>query len=266
MKLYKYRADIYRDLLTLVSNQIYIPTKENLNDPAEVLFDDRQLLDDIKVRKKQKQIHESVERDYKLLIEGIRKKVGIFSFSKNVTNELLWSYYSDGHKGFCIEYKSEVLKEQLKDGKFPFEIEVNYSQGIPDLSLDTYFSSSNSLPFLMQILVGNKSYPWAHEEEIRLITCKSGLFNIDSNAVTGIYFGVKMSECHKDLIMKVLKNRNISFFQMQLIPNSYTLEFKQIYNEESIPKTDQVSDEHFTPKEIISKLMKMWPGAKDNIK
>ena len=79
MKLYKYRSDIYRDLLAIVSNQIFIPTKDNLNDPAEVLFDDRQLLDNIKVRKEQKQIHESVERNYKILIEGIKKKVGIFS-------------------------------------------------------------------------------------------------------------------------------------------------------------------------------------------
>lgn len=152
MKLYKYRSDIYRDLLAIVSNQIFIPTKDNLNDPAEVLFDDRQLLDNIKVRKEQKQIHESVERNYKILIEGIKKKVGIFSLSKNVTNELLWSYYSNGHNGFCIEYESEILKEQLKDDSFPFEIEVDYSQGIPDLSLDMYFSSSNNLPFLYKSL------------------------------------------------------------------------------------------------------------------
>ena len=264
MKLYKYRSDIYRDLLAIVSNQIFIPTKDNLNDPAEVLFDDRQLLDNIKVRKEQKQIHESVERNYKILIEGIKKKVGIFSLSKNVTNELLWSYYSNGHNGFCIEYESEILKEQLKDDSFPFEIEVDYSQGIPDLSLDMYFSSSNNLPFLIQILVGNKSYLWAHEEEVRLITCKSGLLDINPNAVTGIYFGVKMSEYHKDLIMKVLKNRNISFFQMQLVPNSYALEFKQINNVESIPKTEQILDKHFTPKEIINKLMEDIVENKEN--
>lgn len=73
-----------------------------------------------------------------------------------------------------------------------------------------------------------------------------------------------MSEYHKDLIMKVLKNRNISFFQMQLVPNSYALEFKQINNVESIPKTEQILDKHFTPKEIINKLMEDIVENKEN--
>ena len=73
-----------------------------------------------------------------------------------------------------------------------------------------------------------------------------------------------MSEYHKDLIMKVLKNRNISFFQMQLVPNSYALEFKQINNVESIPKTEQILDKQFTPKEIINKLMEDIVENKEN--
>ena len=43
MKLYKYRADIYRDLLTLVNNQIYAPTAQNLNDPAETIVNDSKM-------------------------------------------------------------------------------------------------------------------------------------------------------------------------------------------------------------------------------
>ena len=43
MKLYKYRAEIYRDLLTLVNNQIYAPTAQNLNDPAETIVNDSKM-------------------------------------------------------------------------------------------------------------------------------------------------------------------------------------------------------------------------------
>lgn len=51
---------------------------------------------------------------------------------------------------------------------------------------------------------------------------------------------------------------------MQLVPNSYALEFKQINNVESIPKTEQILDKHFTPKEIINKLMEDIVENKEN--
>ena len=109
MKLYKYRADIYRDLLTLVNNQIYAPTVQNLNDPAETIVNDSKMYEVFNLMEKSGLPINIAKDNYAKIIAQARTELGIFSLSKTVVNELLWAYYTNGHKGFCIEYDSEQL-------------------------------------------------------------------------------------------------------------------------------------------------------------
>ena len=114
MKLYKYRADIYRDLLTLVNNQIYAPTVQNLNDPAETIVNDSKMNEVFDLIEKSGLPKKKAKDNYNKIITQARTELGIFSLSKTVVNELLWAYYTNGHRGFCIEYNLEELKKSLK--------------------------------------------------------------------------------------------------------------------------------------------------------
>lgn len=228
MKLYKYRADIYRDLLTLVNNQIYVPTVQNLNDPAETMVNDSKMYEVFNLIEKSGLPINIAKDNYAKIIAQARTKLGIFSLSKTVFNELLWAYYTNGHKGFCIEYDFEQLQKSFPDGLLQSTFEVQYNNDTPEFSINSIINYLENDAQFVKCLIATKSMAWEREEEIRITLYSSGLFEISPESVTGIYFGLRMSESDKELIKKNLKGRNIKYYQMKLKPNSYLLEAELI--------------------------------------
>ncbi len=228
-KCYKYRGGIgvfdrngnsifERDINTLANNQIFLPTKRELNDPTEGFCNDdvvRTLFEELK------DFSIEVKRHYEGLLEKFTK-VGIYSCSNNVTNELLWAYYGGGHSGFAIEYDIDRLKESLNYNQYfqsIFDFDVDYSRSVPVADL-TILHSKDIIQTLKTFL-GTKSLSWKHEEEHRLIVEGKGLFDIDYRAITGIYFGYRMNEEEMDYIMNALKGRGLTYYKMELIDNTY---------------------------------------------
>lgn len=94
MKVYKYRSNYDRDVISLFLNQLFAPTYDNVNDPFEGLFNDKE-------DKKILEIFKRLEKAYDELVT-IVKKTGIYSLCKTYDNEILWSLYSDSHIGRLI--------------------------------------------------------------------------------------------------------------------------------------------------------------------
>ena len=228
MKLYKYRADIYRDLLTLVNNQIYAPTAHNLNDPAETIVNDSKMYEVFNLIEKSGLPINIAKDNYAKIIAQARTELGIFSLSKTVFNELLWAYYTNGHRGFCIEYNLEELEKSLPKEQLHGIFSVQYKNEIPEFSIKSIANYLENDEQFVKCLIATKSMAWEREEEIRITLYSSGLFEISPESVTGIYFGLRMSESDKELIKKTLKGRNIKYYQMKLKPNSYLLEAELI--------------------------------------
>lgn len=228
-KYYKYRGGIgvfdkngnsifERYINTLANNQIFLPTKRELNDPTEGFCNDdviRTLFEELK------DFSIEVKRQYEGLLEKFAK-VGIYSCSNNVTNELLWAYYGGGHSGFAIEYDIDRLKESLNYNQYfqsIFDFDVKYSRTIPIADLTVLHGKD--IIRILKTFLGTKSYSWKHEEEHRLIVEGSGLFDIDYRAITGIYFGYRMHEGEVDYIMNTLQSRGLSYYKMELIDKTY---------------------------------------------
>jgi len=227
-KVYKYRADIYRDLLTLVNNQIYAPTVQNLNDPAETIVNDSKIYEVFDFIEKSGLPKNTAKDNYEKIIAEARTKLGIFSLSKTVINELLWAYYTNGHKGFCIEYDYEQLQKSLSNGFLHSVLNVQYRNDTPEFSINSIANNLvNDVQFI-KCLIATKSMAWEREEEIRITLYSSGLFEISPESVTGIYFGLRMTESDKELIINSLKGRTMKYYQMKLKPNSYLLEAELI--------------------------------------
>lgn len=75
-------------------------------------------------------------RDSRRLIELLKNqadRVGILCFTKDYNHPLMWSHYSDGHRGFCIGYDIDYDTNQLWGeldlfgGERVFVRDVNYS-------------------------------------------------------------------------------------------------------------------------------------------
>jgi hypothetical protein len=70
---------------------------------------------------------------------------------------LMWGHYADHHRGVCLEFNAKT--------DFGSAIQVNYSAGYPQFSLD---DGGDLSPF------HSKSADWCYEEEYRLIAQEHG--------------------------------------------------------------------------------------------
>jgi len=237
MKVYKYRYGSQRDLESLKQDYFYAPHPSKLNDPCENLFDVAGIEQTLAQLASMSSVPtKMLSESFFTLFTQIQENVGIYSLSKTVIDELLWAYYANSHTGFCIEYDLEKLGELTKiAGSF----DVLYEHNIPQITLDDLIGVQSDVIKILQLTSGTKSKRWQHEDEIRIIMDYFGKVEYDFRAVKAIYFGLRMPKTQQDLhdnlsqvsqeqVMEVLKGRNIKYYQMVLMPNSYEFDYFQV--------------------------------------
>lgn len=235
MKVYKYRG-IYdeiifeRDLNSIQKNNFWGANFQTLNDPCETIITSDTLIKQSKFilpifGKDSKEKFGPVMDALNSLLSHTQK-IGIYSLSKTYIDELLWAHYANSHNGYCIQYDFETLLKSYKSDKV-YSFPVIYKKQPP--SIDFYnIIKSNESNDLIQKMAGYKSIRWKYEEEIRIVTEDYGKHSYDYNAVKGIYFGLRMSEKHKNEIMKRLKGRGINYYQIEQISKTYKFSIIQV--------------------------------------
>lgn len=235
MRVYKYRGGdkttLYRDIKSLIKSQIYSASIESLNDPFEAKvkvhgesFEIGKYLKQFYSEKHHDNI-KKVEVDFFRLFNDFletSKTWGVYSLSKSYKDELLWSYYADSHRGFCVEYDLEKLMEYKIDTE-PI-IDVKYEKNMPTITSLDFINIEQNKKLLHEKLIGTKSKCWEHEDEIRIVTGQIGLFDYDFRALKSIYFGYRSDDKLRNLIMRVLKGRGLKYYIMQPKDGSYKLE------------------------------------------
>lgn len=262
---YKYRSgrgtkddngkDIFeRDIELLSDDTIYIPTIEQLNDPAEALFDDSLFNLQMKLFKPldsggaMERVKDSVRDLYNKVCSS-----GIYSLSKEPANELMWAYYASGHCGYAIIFDTEVISRSFKEVKYNNvnEFDVAYSTKLPQFDITKIMGQS--IVDMLRCFVGNKSKAWKHEAEHRLVFEKGGRrLKIDYRAIKGFVFGSRMAEEDIDFIMKTFSGRDLDYSKIVLKENSYELSLKKL-------KDRYPTDEKYYPNKVeydIGKLLK----------
>lgn len=235
MRVFKYRGGskdvLKRDLRSLAKSQIYMAPLQSLNDPfeAKIIIDDKtfevsKILSLISSCKDEAKIKEAEKGFSEVLKKFIEKSLswGIYSMSNSYDDELLWAYYADAHRGFCIEYDLEKLKE-YKMEREP-TITVKYNELMPIITTLDIFNLEKNEQVIQTKLVGTKSNRWKHEQEIRIVTGQSGLYDYDYRALKSIYFGYRSEEKFRKLTMRLLKGRGIKYYLMQPKDGSYEFE------------------------------------------
>lgn len=230
MLVYKYRGGSFtRDLKSLKNDAFWASNTSQLNDPCEGLItidEFEQQLNNLKdIFYQQADNLALIEQAFKNIIDMKDTKLGIFSLSKTYSDELLWAHYANSHKGFCIEYDlDQLLSKQNTKHRF---FDIQYSDKIPNLDFSQLLNQNNP-DILIKKMLGYKSQRWEYEQELRIITENQGRNTYDYRAVKAIYFGLKMPKSTISKTMKTLQGRKIKYFQMQLKPNSFVLEAKEI--------------------------------------
>lgn len=225
MEGYKYRSNFDRDIKLLLQGKIYTPYIYDLNDPFEgiiipKIFDDYEIL---KPHLSQEEYKRKITLQNKLLTQI--KYVGIYSLSKYYSNELLWSHYSNSHKGFCIEYElNDLIPENTKTLIFPRIINIDYRKGPPIYSLD---GSGDLQTKIIRKLIGTKSNSWKYEGEIRIIFLENGEQKINQKAIKSIIFGFHTSKKDINNTINLIQDK-VKYYKMELLKNSYKLIKKEI--------------------------------------
>ncbi len=170
---YKFRdLNNYKFLIDILLNQrLYASSFENLNDNFEGQF-----------------LTSSFGKTKRLRLNPKKNKhLSICSFSGHYKNHLLWSHYSDGHRGLVIgfELANNIYETQ----------QVSYS------GLKSYNDLPTKLDDIKSIFV-NKMKEWAYEDEYRIILEEQGYIDI---TIKKVILGAEVSELDKELINKLIE-------------------------------------------------------------
>lgn len=240
---------------TLISNQLYFSSIKQFNDPYDchlslpniISFDEFKVytethFKDANTRNQLLKAWEIKPEELSTAIIGIYRELlnyyGICCFSKTKENLLMWSHYSDSHRGLSMGFDYNKMTTQ-----FPQYDEVTYS--------DTPFAFDiKNINDSIAKTILRKSKNWEYEEEIRFLMERSKNVGFNQDALTEINFG---SKCSKRNIISIqyliskLGYKNCKFYHSQIDESNYSIHFKEV-NFEKIKKEvfDELNEKRFS--------------------
>jgi hypothetical protein len=213
----------------------------NLNDPYELKFN--LILDPLADGQKEeffeahpyarisdfKDWQEQVSENFVWYVEQqqrdtITQLITLAAFTESNKNNLMWSHYTNNHRGICVEY-SENLFGYLKTikGFFAFA-NVQYSDEPPSVdSLDENKSKILKMMF-------NKQSEWKYERESRVILLSSkdtDYISINRQFIKAVYIGSKAEETTVNEILKLCKSTEIEIYYGITLGNTYEVQFRR---------------------------------------
>lgn len=142
----------------------------------------------------------------------------IRSFTKNSIrsqkNNLMWSHYADGHKGFCVEYKFSpefAFHRNEESQSFSLINDVKYSNDNDSILKSTEIDTKTA--FL------SKSKCWKYENEVRIVSFNQNYRNdfehipLNNSIISKIYFGYRCNDDNIRIIRKILGEK-VKYYKM----------------------------------------------------
>ena len=255
-----------RTFKTLSEAKVWFGKANTMNDPFEfesLGISEEKLLEEIKqmpllkrfegtvqyqeiYEMERKRRLENLEFYNKYLDEVFRKKLEIFCVSKNVlTNNSMWAYYTNNHKGFVLEFELlgknnndlSNLKPVLYEDKL-YKLSYSFIEEIFKIGLELFTEENIKKPkrkmsgFLqfIYILCSCKDKSWINEQEYRFFKIsgaeKGELISfVDANLkLTAIYCGVNISAENKEKLRFIASNLGVKFKTMKASNKEYKFE------------------------------------------
>jgi hypothetical protein len=150
-------------------------------------------------------------------LEGEFEKTGVACFSELVDDIVMWSHYSDGHKGFCLEFDTRF---KPLDSAVP----VRYAEGFPE-----FHWHDDPRVDLASAIAATKAKGWSYEKEWRVVQERGDVeVSYPQDALTGIYFGCAMSKVDREILESLLPSGKTRKFQMVRGEKAFKLEIVEV--------------------------------------
>lgn len=171
----------------------------------------------------------SVDKGLNKVLDELKDKFlssrGIASLSALKDNIIMWGHYADGHRGFCLEF--DTSHDPFDSAK-----EVIYSDKIPELDASMILPETDSDSNHIVRPLTTKYSHWEYEKEYRLIhNAHSIEYSYKPEALTAVYFGLKMDTIREDIISMILKERypHVNIYRAKKMKKSFEVNFEELY-------------------------------------
>ncbi len=202
-------------------------------DPSQYISNLRQMIIEVDQFALFKQIanqaiEENANNTVNRIIDELRFKMasdhGISCFSEVYDDMLMWSYYADGHKGYCLEF--DTSEDPFFNAK-----RVNYVDKIPPFNAADLLEEKGESADVINIFLATKFKGWSHEREWRIIHKEaSKLYTYKSRSLTGIFLGTNIDSTTLEILLIILKAQNpyVKFYKMEKLPQKFAVEAKPV--------------------------------------
>ena len=233
-------ADFPLDKLLAKPNLVVTDSKYALSS-INYSFDNIDLMKPIDSKEKERikatieQLNEIANGELKKLSDLIDKHIGITCFSKSDNIPLMWSHYSNKHRGFVVEYDLANISDEdidILSGLFV----VNYSKDRVRLHPSDIQKFKDDIDSSTKVVTNSiieslytKSKEWSYEKEIRnIVYIQDDNRIIPFKYVKSIILGVSASDKLQNLMMDLCRKENWSLYRYKLHKDEYKLEKYQI--------------------------------------
>lgn len=177
--------------------------------------------------------------DYEYIREQFMKldKLGVVCLAEENDNKLMWSLYSDGYEGYCIEY--EIPNDiKIINKLYPVVYGENFTNNLLDKviayniglfernALDIFDNYCSENLGSLNALLCQKDSIWAFQKEWRFFGESKKHFQ--DIKIKAIYLGYKIEKNNKDEIIKCSKDNNFDVYLMKHPGNDKKLSFEKL--------------------------------------
>ncbi len=210
---YKYMADPEKIKPLIEDGLLYLSSRKQFNDPfdtcAQLTTSTNTLGHQHKFRSinrkrglnpSHKELEEFKQNGPAMIRASFYKTMnncGLYCFSKDPSNILMWGHYSNHHKGLVIEF------DRLMDYQtFGIAQSVNYTKELP-----SFKSSSSDVTQIGKIMT-TKYDAWAYENEWRIFSPNNArkYYFFKADSITKIIFGAQVEEEFVKTIKRMIEN------------------------------------------------------------
>jgi len=188
-------------------------------------------------------------------IKHVKQASYVACFSEDIKSTLMWSHYSDNHKGFAVEYdfKSMHGRESFIEESFFIDqkiFPVIYSNNRYDatgyfehqfmynfyrqMGINVNFPFYDKLFWYKSVLV--KSLDWSYEQEWRIIKLSNNeiqndeadYINVPNVRPNAIYFGCEIEKDRRNKLIEICNEKGIKMYDMVLELHDKEFQFNSV--------------------------------------
>jgi Protein of unknown function (DUF2971) len=149
----------------------------------------------------------------------ILNDVSVACLCERVDDMLMWAHYSDGHKGFCVEFDTTVAPFADARPVVYGELFSKLRLSQRDLEAATNQQLTNSL---LRRMLRTKFSVWKYEREWRIVRGEGAHEEtFDKRAITGVYMGAKMPWQHHERLGAATKQSEPTYYRMMPFPQKF---------------------------------------------